>query len=902
MPEWKQQIREHLAGLRLAPVREAEIIEELSQHLEDRYALLRAGGASEDDARRATLEELERDDSLARQLRQIERAVEQEPVVLGAEWKSIMGDLWQDIRYAVRMLGKNPGFAAVAVLTLALGIGANTVVFSVVNAVLLRPLPYAQSDHLVKVWGNFAGIGLPNNLNWISAPEFKDLESQNKSFSHVAALSTTGFNLNLGGRPQRVEGSVVSPSLFPLLGVQAASGRTFLPEESQPGRDRVVVLSYGLWKRGFGGEPGIVGRKLELSGLSYEVVGVMPPGFQYPDGAEMWVPLAFQPDALTPNNRSNHGLEVLARIKPGLTLEQARADMTALTKAVEEQNRDYPYARVQFAFVLTPLLDEMVADVKKALWILTGAITLVLLIACANVASLLLVRASSREREIAIRMALGADRRRLVRQLLTESVLLALLGGAAGLGLARWGLGILVGLSATVFPRVGGAAIDGTVLAFTMLVSLGTGIVFGMAPALRCSRGVRHESLKDSARSSTTRLSSQRLRQCLVVAEFALSLVLLDGAGLLVKSFLRLQEVDPGFRPDHVLTMRVSLPTTKYARPEQVRAFYRDALDRVSALPGVQAAGAINGLPLSTSGSSGTTTMDTQAVAPDQASPEADWRVATPSYFKALGISLVRGRDFDERDTDVSPPVVVVDETLANTYWPNEDPIGKRLHRGGRAAPDPRWATVVGVVRHVRCRTLEALSRVQVYWPAAQRPAWSMSLAVRTSSDPGALAGAVQKEILAVDPDQPIYRVRTMEEWLESSLARRRLSMLLLSIFAGAALLLSAVGIYGVISYWVSQRTREMGIRMALGAARADLLRLVLHQSVVLAGAGVVLGFAGSLAVNRLLSSLLFNVKPNDPLIFLTVAVGLAAVALLASFLPAHRATRVHPIVALRYE
>lgn len=901
MPDWKTEIESRLRGLKLSATREREIVEEISQHLDDRYALLRAAGASEEEAQRAALEELERDDSLARQLRPIERAVEQEPVVLGSERKNIMGDLWQDIRYAARMLGRNPGFAVVAILTLALGIGANTVVFSVVNAVLLRPLPYTQPDRLVKIWGNFAGIGLPNNLNWISAPEFKDLESQNKSFSHIAAIGTAGFNLNAGGRPQRVEASMVSPSLFPLLGVEAASGRTFLPEESQPGRDKVVVLSYGLWKRGFGGEPGIVGRKLELSGVSYEVVGVMPPGFQYPDGAEMWVPLAFEPNSLTPNNRGNHGLEVLARVKPGLTLEQARTDMRALTKAVEEQNREYPYERVQFAFVLTPLLDEIVADIRKALWILTGAIALVLLIACANVAGLLLVRASSREREIAIRMALGADRRRLLRQLLTESILLALVGGAAGLGVAHWGLGILVGLSATVFPRVGGATIDGTVLAFTLLVSLGTGIIFGMAPAFQSSRGVRHESLKDCARSSTTRLSSQRLRQCLVVAELALSLVLLNGAGLLIRSFLRLQDVDPGFRPDHVLTMRISLPESKYTKPEQVRAFYRDALDRVSALPGVEAAGAINGLPLSTSGSSGTTTMDTQAVAPDLASPEADWRVVTPSYFKALGISLLRGRDFDERDTDVSPPVVVVDETLANTYWPNEDPIGRRLHRGGAKSTNP-WATVVGVVRHVRCRTLEALSRVQVYWPTAQRPAWSMSLAIRTLSDPSAFAEAVRNQIVAIDPEQPVYRVRTMEEWLEGSLARRRLSMLLLSIFAGAALALSAVGIYGVISYWVSQRTREMGIRMALGAARPDLLRLVLNQSVVLAGAGVALGLIGSLAVNHLISSLLFNVKPNDPLTFLTVAVGLTAVALLASFLPAYRATRVHPIVALRYE
>jgi predicted permease len=812
-----------------------------------------------------------------------------------------MNALRQDLRHALRMLVRNPGFTAVAVLTLALGIGANTAIFSIVNTVLLRPLPYPQPDHLVKIWGNFAGIGLPDNRNWISAPEFKDLQSQNKCFSHIAAIAGASFNLEIGGTPERIEGYRVSPDLFPLLGAKAALGRSFLPEEAEVGRDKVVLLSYGLWKRGFGGQPNVVGKRLIINDLTYEVVGVMPAGFQYPEDAEMWAPLAFAPSDFGPDHRGNHGLEVLARIKPNLSLAQARADMQVLTKAVEAQNPDYPYARFQFAFTLTPLLAEMVHDIQKALWILTGAVGLVLLIACANVANLLLVRASAREREMAVRMALGAGRGRLIRQLLTESIALALLGGAAGLLLAHWSLRALVSLSATIFPRVAAAGVDGTVLVFTMLISMGTGIVFGLAPAFHSSGDVNYEALKEGGRSATVGSVSQRLRHALIVGELALSLVLLNGAGLLIKSFLRLQEVDAGFRPDHVLTMRISLPETKYSKPEQVRAFFRDVGEHVSRLPGVEAAGAVSSLPLSGSGSSGTTTIDTHAVPPDAASPEGDWHVVTPGFFRAMGIPLISGRYIDERDTDSAPLVAVVDETLAKKYWPNESALGQRLRLGGRRSTRP-WMTVVGVVRHVRYRTLEAQSRTEVYWPEAQNPTQSLSLAIRTTGDPRALEAAVQKEVRAIDPEQPVYHVRTMEELLHNSLARRRLSMLLLSIFAGAALLLAAVGIYGVMAYWVNQRSHEMGIRMALGAGRMDVLRLVLRQSAVLAGVGIALGVAGSLVMMRLIASLLFNVKAADPGTFFIVAISLAAVATLASFVPARRATSVDPMVALRYE
>jgi putative ABC transport system permease protein len=867
---------------------EQELSEELRFHLEKLEEEKVAQGMPTEEAHYAALREMGGVEQVKEECRDMRRV-------------NYIENFLQDVRYGLRQLRRNAGFTVVAVLTLGLGIGANTAIFSVVDTVLLRPLPYRQPGHLVKIWGNFAGIGLPNDQNAISAPEFKDLESLNRSFTGVAAMTGGSANLNVGGTPQSVQAAVVSPTLFPILGAKPALGRTFLPEEGEAGQDKEVVLSYGLWKRGFGGEPGVVGSRLKIDGVSYAVVGVMPAGFEYPYNAEIWAPLAFAPNTLTSANRGNHGLEVLARIKPELSLQQAREDMKAVTQAVEDQNKEYPYAQFHFAFTLTPLLDEMVSGVQTALWILTGAVALVLLIACADVANLLLVRASAREREMAVRMAMGASRLRLMRQMLTESVLLSLLGGATGFLIAHWGIRALVALTASILPRVAAASLSGTVLAFTMLISLGTGLLFGLAPALHTSGGVKHESLKGGGRTSTAASVSERLRHALIVAEIALSLILLNGAGLLVRSFLRLQEVDGGFRPDHVLTMGISLPGEKYSKPEQVRAFYREVLDRVAKLPGVQAAGAVDLLPLSGSGSSGTTTIDSQAVPPDAATPEADQRTVTPGYFQAMGIALVSGRYIDERDSDQSPPVAVVDETLAKTCWPSENAVGKRLHRGG-ASPTAHWVTVVGVVRHVRYRTLEAQSRVEVYWPETQNPAPSMSLAIRTSTDPLQLATAVQKEVAAVDPEQPAYQIRTMDELVEGSLAGRGLATLLLSIFSGAALLLAAVGIYGIMAYWVSQRSNEMGIRRALGAQKGDVLGLVVGQGVKLTLIGVTIGIIGALALTRSLSSLLYGVKPTDPVTFIAVSLILAAIALGASYIPARRATKVDPMVALRYE
>ncbi|HTQ55801.1 MAG TPA: ABC transporter permease [Bryobacteraceae bacterium] len=809
--------------------------------------------------------------------------------------------LLQDIRYALRVLRRSPGFLLVSVLALALGIGATTAIFSVVDAVVLKPLPYRDSGQLVQLWMRFTGIGIPNDENWVSAPEFQDLQ-QNRSFSRIAAIGGASFNINIGGVPERIEAGVVSAAFFPLLGIQAQLGRVFLPEEGRPGREHVVLLSDGLWRRRFGADPGVIGRTLILNGQSNQVVGVLPPGFDMPHDAEVWMPLVFKPADLTPDNRGSHGLRVIARIRSGLTIAQARDDMAAVSRRIVEQNPNYPYKRYNFTVIVVPLLEQQIGDIRLALWVLMGAVSLVLLIACGNVANLLLARASARQREIAVRQALGVGRWRLARQLLTESVLLSLAGGAAGLLLAFGALRLLIAASATSFPRVAETRMDPGVLLFTLLVSLATGILFGLAPVFQASRQDTHDTLKEGGRGGAGG-HSQRLRSALVVGELALSLALLAGSGLLIRSFLRLQEVDAGFRADGVLTMRVSLPEEKYPTPEKTRAFYRELLSHVRQLPGVDAAGAVTGLPLSGTGWSGTTTIDTPAVPPSQTTPEADQRPVMPGYFEAMGIPLLRGRYFDQRDNETAAPVAIVDETLARTYWPHQDAVGQRIKQGGRQSSAP-WRTIVGVVRHVRYRTLESPSRVEFYWPYAQTSftLGGMSLAIHTQSDPLLLANAVQHQVAALDPDQPVYRIRTMRELMDESMARRRFSMWLLAIFAGVALLLAAVGIYGVMSYAVARRAHEMGIRMALGARGANIVWLVLGQSLLLTGAGLAIGLVGSLLLTRLLATLLFDVRASDPLTYAIVAAFLAAVALLASFLPAWRATNIDPVRALREE
>jgi putative ABC transport system permease protein len=810
-----------------------------------------------------------------------------------------MGVLIQDLRFAVRQMVKKPGFTAVVVLTMALGIGANAAISSVLDAVLLRPLPYSSPEGLIKVWTRFTGIGMPNDQNWVSAPEFRDFQQLNKSFSDLAAIGSGSFNLGVKGSPQRVVGASVSPNLFSMLGAQPLLGRTFLAEEAQPGRDHEVVLSYGLWRRVFGGNPNVIGSTIDIDGVPMAVVGVMPAGFAYPDEAEIWGPLAFSPDDLSENNRGSHGFEVLGRMKPGLSLAQVQSDMDRVGKTMIEQHGSYPYQQYGFGIILHPLMEETVGDVKPSLMVLMVAVGLVLLIACTNIANLLLVRSTERQQEMETRLALGASGARLVRQLLTESVVLAFAGGLVGVAITPWILRGLVAIAAKSLPRAVHTASDGRALVLTAAISLATGILFGLAPALQAGRKRQFEGLKGGR--STEGKRPKRLRSALVICETALSLLLIAGAGLLLRSFAEILKVDPGFRPDGVLTMRVALPDAVYSKPEQVRGFYSELLDRVQRLPGVQAAGAVSGLPLSGQGSSGTTTIDTQSVRLEDTTPEADQRVVTPDYFKAMGVSLVRGRTFEARDSDTAAPVVMVDESLAQTYWPNQDPIGKRLHMGGRQSKAP-WATVIGVVRHVRNRTLEARSRVEIYWPENQRPYAAMTLAILATGNPMNLVPTIQREVASIDPDLPVYRVSTMTEVMGDSLERRRLALILLAVFAGLALLLASIGIYGVTSYGVAQRHMEIGLRMALGADRGQVLGMLIRSGLATIAIGLGLGLVLSLFLNRLMSGMLFSVRASDPVALGGAAVLLMAAALLAIFVPAQRATKVNPMIALRYE
>jgi len=807
--------------------------------------------------------------------------------------------LIQDLLFAFRQMGRRPGFTAVVVITMALGIGANAAIFSVLDAILLRPLPYSRPEQLIKVWSRFTGIGLPNDQNWVSAPEFRDLQQLNRSFSDLAAIGTGSFNLGVKGSPQRVVGASVSPSLFNMLGAQPLLGRTFLAEEGQPGRDKEVVLSYGLWQRVFGARPNAVGRTIDIDGVPMTVVGVMPAGFAYPDEAEIWGPLAFSPDDLSENSRGSHGLEVLGRIKPGLSLAQVQSDLDRVGKTMIEQHQSYPYEKYGFGIILHPLLEETVGDVKASLVVLMAAVGLVLLIACANIANLLLTRSSERQMEMETRMALGASGWRLARQLLTESVALACVGGLVGLAITPWVLQGLVAIAAKSLPRAVHTSIDFRVLALTLVVSLATGILFGLAPALQAARKESFDGLKSG--KSTEGRRPKRLRAALVLCETAVSMLLIAAAGLLLRSFAQILKVDPGFRPDGVLTMRVALPDAVYSKPEQVRGFYNELLERVQRLHGVQFAGAVSALPLSGDGGSGTMTVDSQSVPPQDTTPETDQRVVTQDYFKAMGIPLVRGRFFEARDVDTAPRVAIIDESLAQTFWPNQDPIGKRLHTGGAKSKAP-WATVIGVVRHVRNRTLEARSRVEVYWSENQRPSGAMTVAVLVSGSPMNLVPTIQREVGAIDPDLPVYHVRTMSEVMGDSLERRRLALILLAVFAGLALLLAGVGIYGVTSYGVAQRQREIGLRMALGADRGQVMRMMVGNGMGTIAIGLAVGVVLALSLTRLMSGLLFSVRTYDPLALAGAALLLTVAAFVAIMIPARRATRVNPVVALRYE
>jgi putative ABC transport system permease protein len=799
-----------------------------------------------------------------------------------------METLLRDIRYGVRSLLKRPGFTAIALIALALGIGANTAIFTLVNAVLLRPLPFAEPDSLVWVWGNIKNGG---NRASVSPPDFLDYRQQNNTFEEFAASLPLRLNYTGEGEPERLEASGVTGNFFQALGAKPAFGRTFLPENEKPGNDQVAVLSYSLWQKRFGGDPTIINKTITLDGRSCAVLGVMPPDFSMPRAADVWVPINFD---IAPGMkmRGAHFLRPIGRLKPGVTMAAAQADTDAIAKRLEAQ---YPESNSGWNLRLVSLREQLVGNTRPTLFILFGAVGFVLLIACANVANLLLVRAAGRQKEIAVRTALGAGRWRIVRQMITESVLLSLAGAALGTLLAFWGVELLVALSADSIPSTAQVRIDATVLGFTLLVSLITGVLFGLAPAIRTMKLNLSESLKEGGRSGSEGAHRNRTRSVLVVLESAVAVVLLVGAGLLVRSLWRLQDTSPGFDARNVLTMGVNLPRDKYDEPQKSANFFAELESRVAGLPGVEAVGLVSELPLSGQPNDMPYTVEGRPpVSIDQAYDD-DFRRVNTNYFKALGIPFLRGRNFTEQEVRQGAQVVIITELLASQVFPNEEPLGKRLI----IAFGNRPYEIIGIVGDIRHRALESNPAAAMYMPAYSG---STNLVIRSKGDPASLAAAVRKEVLQIDPNQPVADVRTMEQWLERAVAGPRYRTTLLGLFALVALALASTGIYGVMAYSVSQRTHEIGVRMALGARRMDVMRLVVRQGMTLVIVGVALGLAGAFALTRLMASLLFGVTAKDPLTFVAVSALLTLVAFVACYLPARRATKVDPLVALRYE
>jgi putative ABC transport system permease protein len=806
-----------------------------------------------------------------------------------------METLWQDLRYGVRLLLRNKGFTAVSVLALALGIGANSAIFSVVNSVLFRPLPYSDPQRLTMIWENHQERGGPQH-EWASPADLRDWREQTQSFEHVAGLLGWGPTLTGRDEPEDLQGAAVSYDTFEMLGIAPALGRGFTADEDRPGTGLVVVLSHQLWQRQFGSDPSIIGKSLTLGGQSYTVAGVMPRGFVLPilTNTEIFTTAGPLLAGLKGCDRGCVILRVIAKLKSGVPLDAARAEMSAFAARIAEQ---YPDSNSGVGTALVPLHEQVVGDVRMAMLVLLGAVALVLLIACANVANLLLSRAAAREKEVAIRAALGASRARLIRQHLTESLVLAVIGGAFGLLLAFWMVDVLVSFAPKGTPRVEEIGVDTSVLAFTFAVALVTGLAFGLAPALLSSRTNFNSALKEGGRDARASARGNRVRSALVVAEVSLALMLLVGAGLLIKSFINLQRVDPGFNAKGALRLDVGLPRIRYGDPTRTAAFFKQLVDRIEALPGVESAGAVSSLPLSGGGT------DTSFLIEGQPHPEANrepvsfFSKVTPDYFRTMGIRLVRGRVITEADNVDAPKVAVVSEALARRYFPGDDPLGKGLLFGSKDRRE-----IVGVVSDVKFFGLNLDARPMMYFAERQYPARGMSVIVRTTSDPTSLAAAVRSEVQALDKDLAVSNVMPMDQLVSASLAEPRFLLLLLGVFAGAALALSVIGVYGVVSYSVAQRSHEIGVRMALGAQVGDVLKLVLGKGMVLVGTGVALGIAGAFALSRVMESLLFGVGARDLATFAATALLLAGVALGACFVPARRATKVDPMVALRYE
>jgi putative ABC transport system permease protein len=802
-----------------------------------------------------------------------------------------MHTLLQDLRYGIRGLLKRPGFTAVVVITLALGIGANTTIFSVVNAVLLRPLPFKDSDRLIRVWESNPGRNWPEFS--ASAPNYRDWVQQQTAFEHLAAMEYSTFNISGNGQPERIPAGAVTANLFPMLGVTAALGRTFLPEEEQTGHNQVVVLSHGLWQRRFGSDRNLPGQSVRLNGEPFTVVGILPADFEFVGERQIWTPLNLDPEKQPWRaDRTNHTLAIFGKLKPGVTLDQAGADMTAIAARLEQQ---YAKQNAGWGIRLRTFYDWIIPrDLRVSMMVLLAAVGFVLLIACANVANLLLVLAGTRRREMAIRVALGGSRTRIVRQLVTESLLLAVLGGGAGVLLSLWGVSTVARTTVLNIPRLDEARVDGRVLGFTVGISLLTGLIFGLAPAWRATKLNLTESLKEGGSKGSTE-GRQRLRSVLVTAEIALALILLVGAGLMIRSFSRLQQVQLGFTPEKVLTMQINLPPAKYAAGDPRVNFFDRLLAQLKTVPGVVDAAAVTQPPLS----SGNWGMEVKVEGDTSDAPlSADVRAITPGYFRTMGIPLLQGRDFSEKDRGDSPLTLIISEKLAQTCWPHQNPIGKRFKPG----TNNPFGEVIGVVGNVRNLRLEDEGRPAFYFSYGHIGMPNLTMVVRTTVPPESLAATMRASVAGLDGELPVFNIRSMDEFVATASGEQRFQTILLGLFSGLSLLLAAVGIYGLMSFLVRQRTHEIGIRMALGANRGHVLRLVVMKGLTLTAFGVIAGVIGAWALTRLMTTMLFGVTPTDLTTYAVVCGVLVLVALLACYIPARRATKVDPLVALRYE
>jgi putative ABC transport system permease protein len=804
-----------------------------------------------------------------------------------------MQTIWQDLRYGARMLLKYPSFTAIAIITLALGIGANTAIFSVVNAVLLRPLPYSEPERLLRIHEQKTDSATPRLRHEVAPANYLDWRRQSRTLVEIGAWGQEELALAGKDHADPVITAFVSANFFSILGISPLHGRVFTAEEDTPGRDALVLLSYGLWQRRFGGNSNVIGQTVNLDGSQCTIVGIMPAGFQYPEGAELWAPLAL--NANQTQMREAHFLKVVARRQPSASLDQVRAELEAIAGSLAQQ---YPATNKNWSVIILPLLENEVGRVRKTMLLLMSAVGLVLLIACANVSSLLIARGTTRRMEIAIRSALGASRWRIARQLLTESLLLAGLGGILGLLLALWGTEALLALSPSEIPRLQTARVDLPTFLFTSVATLLAGLIFGILPAFQAAQINHNESLKEGGRGASS--ASKRIFGALVVSEIALALIVLAGAGLLLNSFMRLLRVDVGFKTTNLLTLDINLPSAPFNGPNyrELRLnFYRPVIERIEALPGVESAGAIDRLPLSGEQRGWSFRKDGQTLRPAER-PIAGFQVATTDYFRTMGMQIRRGRGFMESDRDGTPPVTIVNESFARVFYPNEDPLGKRII----IRNEPQAREIVGVVNDINHFSPARDPQPEMYAPYNQFSIGAVPLVVKTKLDSELLVAAVLKEIRAVDSRAAVGKIRTMRQLRNSTLAEQRFALLLVGAFAGLALLLAAVGIYGVISYTVAQRTREIGIRMALGAQSGDVLKLIIKQGFALALIGIATGLVVAFAVTTLMSDLLFRVKTTDPPTFIVVSLLLGLVILLACWIPARRALRVDPVIALRYE